>query len=119
MKNATDNAKQIIKDLTLEYNKLRQASITKELLEITSAAMADIAGPSPIAWTCDRMMSSICAAAPGRSADRVIRPATSVKTWASSWLRPTPWPFSRASWRRRSVGSSVRSPLMAPRSGGG
>ena len=40
MKNATDNAKQIIKDLTLEYNTLRQANITKELLEITSAAMA-------------------------------------------------------------------------------
>jgi F-type H+-transporting ATPase subunit gamma len=40
MKNATDNAQQIIKDLTLEYNKLRQANITKELLEITSAAMA-------------------------------------------------------------------------------
>ena len=40
MKNATDNAKQIIKDLTLEYNKLRQANITKELLEITTAAMA-------------------------------------------------------------------------------
>jgi F-type H+-transporting ATPase subunit gamma len=40
MKNATDNAKQIMKDLTLEYNKLRQANITKELLEITSAAMA-------------------------------------------------------------------------------
>jgi F-type H+-transporting ATPase subunit gamma len=40
MKNATDNAKQIVKDLTLEYNKIRQASITKELLEITSAAMA-------------------------------------------------------------------------------
>ena len=34
MKNATDNAKQLIKDLTLEYNKLRQANITKELLEI-------------------------------------------------------------------------------------
>jgi len=28
MKNATDNAKQFIKDLTLEYNKMRQASIT-------------------------------------------------------------------------------------------
>ena len=40
MKNATDNAKQFIKDLTLEYNKLRQANITKELLEIASAAMA-------------------------------------------------------------------------------
>jgi len=40
MKSATDNAKHLIKDLTLEYNKLRQANITKELLEITSAAMA-------------------------------------------------------------------------------
>lgn len=40
MKNATDNAKQLIKDLTLEYNKLRQANITKELLEITTAQMA-------------------------------------------------------------------------------
>jgi F-type H+-transporting ATPase subunit gamma len=40
MKNATDNADQLIKDLTLEYNKLRQANITKELLEITTAQMA-------------------------------------------------------------------------------
>jgi len=40
MKNATDNAKQLVKELTLEYNKMRQASITKELLEISSAAMA-------------------------------------------------------------------------------
>ncbi len=40
MKSATDNAKQLVKDLTLEYNKMRQASITKELLEISSAAMA-------------------------------------------------------------------------------
>ena len=40
MKNATDNANQIIKDLTLEYNKIRQASITTELLEIASAQMA-------------------------------------------------------------------------------
>ena len=40
MKNATDNAQQLIKDLTLEYKKLRQANITKELLEITTAQMA-------------------------------------------------------------------------------
>jgi len=40
MKNATENAMQLIKDLTLEYNKLRQANITKELLEIASAQMA-------------------------------------------------------------------------------
>jgi len=34
MKNATDSADRLIKDFTLEYNKLRQASITTELLEI-------------------------------------------------------------------------------------
>jgi F-type H+-transporting ATPase subunit gamma len=34
MKNATDNANSLIKDLTLEYNKLRQGNITKELLDI-------------------------------------------------------------------------------------
>jgi F-type H+-transporting ATPase subunit gamma len=38
MKSATDNAKQLVKDLTLEYNKARQASITNEILEISSAA---------------------------------------------------------------------------------
>jgi F-type H+-transporting ATPase subunit gamma len=40
MKNATDNAKQLVKDLTLQYNKVRQASITTELLEITTAQLA-------------------------------------------------------------------------------
>ena len=40
MKNATDNANQFIKDLTLEYNKMRQAGITTELLEIATAQMA-------------------------------------------------------------------------------
>src|SRR4051794_24080914 len=34
MKNATDSAEGLIKDLKLEYNKLRQGNITKELLEI-------------------------------------------------------------------------------------
>ena len=34
MKNATDSAENLIKDLTLEYNKLRQGNITRELLEI-------------------------------------------------------------------------------------
>jgi len=40
MKNATDNALQFIKDLTLEYNKMRQESITTELLEIATAQMS-------------------------------------------------------------------------------
>lgn len=34
MKNATDSAEDLIQDLSLEYNKLRQGNITKELLEI-------------------------------------------------------------------------------------
>jgi F-type H+-transporting ATPase subunit gamma len=40
MKAATDNAEQMIKDLTLDYNKQRQAAITSELLEITTAMRA-------------------------------------------------------------------------------
>jgi F-type H+-transporting ATPase subunit gamma len=40
MKAATDNAKKFIKELTLEYNKVRQAAITAELLEITTAMKA-------------------------------------------------------------------------------
>lgn len=40
MKAATDNANQIIKDLTLECNKVRQAAITTELLEIATAQIA-------------------------------------------------------------------------------
>ncbi len=40
MKNATDNAQSLIKDLNLEYNKLRQGSITQELLEIAGGQSA-------------------------------------------------------------------------------
>jgi F-type H+-transporting ATPase subunit gamma len=40
MKSATDNAKSLVKDLTLEYNKARQAGITNEILEISTAQLA-------------------------------------------------------------------------------
>lgn len=40
MKSATENAKTLIGELTLEYNKARQAQITNELLEITTAMKA-------------------------------------------------------------------------------
>lgn len=40
MGNATENARELIRDLTLSYNKARQAGITKELLEIVSGAEA-------------------------------------------------------------------------------
>jgi F-type H+-transporting ATPase subunit gamma len=39
MKNATDNAKEVRKDLTLEYNRARQAQITQQIAEIASATM--------------------------------------------------------------------------------
>jgi F-type H+-transporting ATPase subunit gamma len=40
MKNATDNAEDLIEDLTLTYNKIRQANITREMIEIASGAQA-------------------------------------------------------------------------------
>jgi F-type H+-transporting ATPase subunit gamma len=41
MKNATDNATELIRDLTLEYNNLRQGNITKELLEIAGGQLGN------------------------------------------------------------------------------
>jgi F-type H+-transporting ATPase subunit gamma len=40
MENASKNAKEIIDKLNLEYNKIRQARITMELVEIISGASA-------------------------------------------------------------------------------
>ncbi len=40
MRNATDNANELTQDLTLLYNKARQESITRELLDITGGAAA-------------------------------------------------------------------------------
>jgi len=40
MKNATDNASDLIDDLTLAFNTARQAAITQELAEITGGAEA-------------------------------------------------------------------------------
>jgi F-type H+-transporting ATPase subunit gamma len=40
MKNATDNAGEMIDELQLLYNKARQAAITQELSEIVSGAAA-------------------------------------------------------------------------------
>jgi F-type H+-transporting ATPase subunit gamma len=40
MKNATDNAKELIDDLTLSYNRARQAAITQEITEIVGGAAA-------------------------------------------------------------------------------
>jgi F-type H+-transporting ATPase subunit gamma len=44
MKNASDNANDLVRDLTLQMNKARQAQITQEILEIVSGAEALSAG---------------------------------------------------------------------------
>ena len=41
MKNATENAGELISDLTLTYNKVRQSNITREMIEIASGASAN------------------------------------------------------------------------------
>ncbi len=38
MKNATENAEELMEDLTLSYNKVRQANITREMIEIATGA---------------------------------------------------------------------------------
>ena len=40
MRNATENAHELIGELTLVYNKTRQATITREMIEIASGAEA-------------------------------------------------------------------------------
>ena len=40
MKNATENAEELIEDLTISYNKVRQSNITREMIEIASGANA-------------------------------------------------------------------------------
>ena len=40
MKNATDKSKEVVKALTIEYNKERQSAITAEVSEITAGAEA-------------------------------------------------------------------------------
>ncbi len=40
MKNATENADELIEDLTLSYNKVRQGNITREMIEIATGARA-------------------------------------------------------------------------------
>ena len=41
MKTATDNAGNLLSDLTLQYNRARQAAITQEILEISAATLSN------------------------------------------------------------------------------
>lgn len=73
MRNATDNATQLVADLTLEYNKARQASITAEILDI-------VGGANALQQAIDNMTDSmILSDAPAAVASRV---ATAVEVTA-------------------------------------
>ena len=47
MRNATENAEELIDDLTLAYNKVRQANITREMIEIASGAAGPLSDARP------------------------------------------------------------------------
>ena len=47
MRNATDNAEDLIEDYTLAYNKVRQANITREMIEIASGRASPLDARSP------------------------------------------------------------------------
>ncbi len=52
MRNATDAANDLIGDLTLSYNKARQESITKELLDIVGgASVRSVVTRAAMIWT--------------------------------------------------------------------
>ena len=42
MRNATDNAKELVRDLTLSFNKARQAEITKEVSRDRAGGLANV-----------------------------------------------------------------------------
>ena len=42
MQNATENAKEIIEELVLMYNKQRQEKITSEILDISGGALSNV-----------------------------------------------------------------------------
>ena len=52
MRNATDNANDLVESLSLTYNKVRQANITREVTEIASAAEAMAASDASRLSTC-------------------------------------------------------------------
>jgi F-type H+-transporting ATPase subunit gamma len=41
MRNASDNAAELLNDLRLGYNKARQATITREIIEVSAGAVAE------------------------------------------------------------------------------
>ena len=103
MRNASDNAKDLVADLTLSYNKARQAQITREVSEIAAGADA------LKRLTSDQRRSAIGTAHIERVATRYTGAA---KRWPQ---QPQAQPArSSRSWARSSTSSSRRT--SCPRS---
>ena len=80
MKAATDNASELIEDLTREYNQARQGEITQEIMEIVGGAEALRATGAETTWPRSHTSGTPAAAvaAPDRSS------GSSVRCWTSS-----------------------------------
>ena len=91
---ATKNAKEMIGDLTLQYNRARQAAITKELMEIIGGAEAlkELPAPSAEANNFDSERHSV---RPSPTCERSRRGEGS---WPRCWSCPSP--FHRSSGSR-------------------
>lgn len=81
MKNATDNAEELMDDLTLSYNKVRQANITREMLEIASSQQKDSGEdvssfvPTPAAAKLHAVVRTRYPLTPSQQADLLARAA--------------------------------------------
>ncbi len=89
MKNATDNATDLVEDLTLTYNKARQAAITTQILEVVAGANAG----QYVLHGAGRKHELRMMAAPTTA--RTKGTVTQVlATWSTSNFRPTDFPPS-------------------------
>ena len=83
MKNATENAGELIDDLTLAYNKVRQSNITREMIEIATGARASYRA---VPQEDDTTMASAPPTTPSAGSSR------SPARWSTSSSRPAQLP---------------------------
>ena len=93
MRNATDNAQELIEDLTLTYNKVRQANITREMIEIATGASISRCIRSTVA--CPSACVTSARSPSGRISDEAWQTSMDGATrWRASWgcaRGRTPW----------------------------
>ena len=131
MDNATRNAGDMINRLTLNYNRTRQANITKELIEIISGAEARLiaeehmqdgkATMSAASPRCSAPWSTCSSRASCRSSRTRCTPGTATTRWCWKWRRnwastpcaASPWTPPRA-WSAARRWSTPAAPITMP-----